>query len=107
MWVGLLGVPLLALYLHLPPPRLSPELLSWRSSGAFFTYKERSIFYKGTRDPLFLGEKREILGLKTSFFVFLVFFCRPPPQIQPAPWAAPTWSSSCTASPPPATTGTR
>uniref|UniRef100_A0A8C3BF28 Mesoderm specific transcript n=1 Tax=Cairina moschata TaxID=8855 RepID=A0A8C3BF28_CAIMO len=47
-WVqlGLLGVPLLALYLHLPPPRLSPELLSWRSSGAFFTYKERSIFYR-------------------------------------------------------------
>uniref|UniRef100_A0A8B9TK56 Mesoderm specific transcript n=1 Tax=Anas platyrhynchos TaxID=8839 RepID=A0A8B9TK56_ANAPL len=42
VWVGLLGVPLLALYLHLPPPRLSPELLSWRSSGAFFTYQERN-----------------------------------------------------------------
>lgn len=78
VWVGLLGVPLLALYLHLPPPRLSPELLSWRSSGAFFTYKERSIFYRGTHDPFFLGEKREILGLKTLIFCFFGFFLSPP-----------------------------
>ncbi|XP_040401611.1 mesoderm-specific transcript homolog protein isoform X3 [Cygnus olor] len=47
-WVqlGLLSVPLLAVYLHLPPPRLSPALLSWRASGAFFTYKDHSIFYR-------------------------------------------------------------
>ncbi|NXI65915.1 MEST protein, partial [Anseranas semipalmata] len=44
--VGLLSVPLLAVYLHIPPPRLSPALLSWRASGGFFTYKDQSIFYR-------------------------------------------------------------
>uniref|UniRef100_G1MW77 Mesoderm specific transcript n=1 Tax=Meleagris gallopavo TaxID=9103 RepID=G1MW77_MELGA len=44
--VGLLSVPLLAVYLHIPPPRLSPALLSWKASGAFFTYKHQSIFYR-------------------------------------------------------------
>ncbi|XP_016281648.1 mesoderm-specific transcript homolog protein isoform X3 [Monodelphis domestica] len=44
--VGLLGIPLLAVYLHIPPPQLSPELHSWKSSGRFFTYKGLSIFYR-------------------------------------------------------------
>ncbi|NWS23202.1 MEST protein, partial [Pachyramphus minor] len=44
--VGLLGVPLLAVYLHIPPPQLSPSLRSWRASGTFFTYKDRNIFYR-------------------------------------------------------------
>ncbi|NXG42002.1 MEST protein, partial [Psilopogon haemacephalus] len=46
MQVGLLTVPLLAVYLHIPPPNLSPALLSWRSSGGYFTYKDQNIFYK-------------------------------------------------------------
>ncbi|NXP79440.1 MEST protein, partial [Ramphastos sulfuratus] len=46
MQVGLLTVPLLAAYLHIPPPDLSPALLSWRSSGGYFTYKDQNIFYK-------------------------------------------------------------
>lgn len=45
--VGLLLVPLLAIYLHIPPPKLSPALLSWRSSGRYFTYKDQNIFYRG------------------------------------------------------------
>lgn len=45
--VGLLSVPLLAVYLHIPPPKLSPALLSWRSSGGYFTYKDQNIFYRG------------------------------------------------------------
>lgn len=45
--VGLLGVPLLAVYLHIPPPQLSPALRSWKSSGSFFTYKDLNIFYRG------------------------------------------------------------
>lgn len=45
--VGLLSVPLLAVYLHIPPPKLSPALLSWRSSGAYFIYKDQNIFYRG------------------------------------------------------------
>ncbi|NXL68254.1 MEST protein, partial [Chordeiles acutipennis] len=44
--VGLLTVPLLAVYLHIPPPKLSPALLSWRSSGGYFTYKDQNIFYR-------------------------------------------------------------
>ncbi|NWQ72385.1 MEST protein, partial [Neopipo cinnamomea] len=44
--VGLLGVPLLAVYLHIPPPQPSPPLRSWRASGTFFTYKDRNIFYR-------------------------------------------------------------
>uniref|UniRef100_A0A8D2PFW8 Mesoderm specific transcript n=1 Tax=Zosterops lateralis melanops TaxID=1220523 RepID=A0A8D2PFW8_ZOSLA len=44
--VGLLGVPLLAVYLHLPPPQPSPALRSWKSSGSFFTYKDLNIFYR-------------------------------------------------------------
>uniref|UniRef100_A0A8C8BPM7 Mesoderm specific transcript n=1 Tax=Otus sunia TaxID=257818 RepID=A0A8C8BPM7_9STRI len=48
LWVqvGLLSVPLLAVYLHIPPPKLSPALLSWRSSGGYFTYKDQNIFYR-------------------------------------------------------------
>ncbi|RMB90274.1 hypothetical protein DUI87_33307 [Hirundo rustica rustica] len=44
--VGLLGVPLLAVYLHIPPPQPSPALRSWKSSGSFFTYKDLNIFYR-------------------------------------------------------------
>uniref|UniRef100_A0A2K6B035 AB hydrolase-1 domain-containing protein n=1 Tax=Macaca nemestrina TaxID=9545 RepID=A0A2K6B035_MACNE len=44
--VGLLAVPLLAVYLHIPPPQLSPALHSWKPSGKFFTYKGLRIFYQ-------------------------------------------------------------
>ncbi|XP_014008542.1 mesoderm-specific transcript homolog protein isoform X2 [Salmo salar] len=44
--VGLLCIPLLAVYLHIPPPQLSPALLTWRSAGAFFTFRSNNIFYR-------------------------------------------------------------
>ncbi|XP_053906110.1 mesoderm-specific transcript homolog protein isoform X6 [Cuculus canorus] len=50
--VGLLSVPLLAVYLHIPPPKLSPALLSWRSSGGYFTYKNQNIFYRDSTGAL-------------------------------------------------------
>lgn len=50
--VGLLAVPLLAAYLHIPPPQLSPALHSWKSSGKFFTYKGLRIFYQGKNRAL-------------------------------------------------------
>ncbi|KAL2308868.1 hypothetical protein Nmel_005038 [Mimus melanotis] len=50
--VGLLGVPLLAVYLHIPPPQLSPALRSWKSSGSFFTYKDLNIFYRDSSGAL-------------------------------------------------------
>ncbi|KAG3269761.1 MEST-containing, partial [Ictidomys tridecemlineatus] len=47
-WVQmvLLAMPLLAAYLHIPPPQLSPALHSWKISGKFFTYKGLHIFYQ-------------------------------------------------------------
>ncbi|KAJ8261810.1 hypothetical protein GJAV_G00158660 [Gymnothorax javanicus] len=44
--VGLLCVPLIAVYLHIPPPQLSPALKTWKKSGAFFPYKGHNIFYR-------------------------------------------------------------
>uniref|UniRef100_A0A8C9TDU7 Mesoderm specific transcript n=1 Tax=Scleropages formosus TaxID=113540 RepID=A0A8C9TDU7_SCLFO len=44
--VGLLCVPLIAVYLHIPPPQLSPALQGWRTTGASFTFKGHSIFYR-------------------------------------------------------------
>ncbi|NXO79451.1 MEST protein, partial [Sitta europaea] len=43
---ALLAVPLLAVYLHIPPPQPSPALRSWKSSGSFFTYKDLNVFYR-------------------------------------------------------------
>ncbi|XP_067861286.1 mesoderm-specific transcript homolog protein isoform X2 [Heptranchias perlo] len=44
--VALLAAPLIAVYLHIPPPSLSPSLYSWRMAGAFFTFKGHRIFYR-------------------------------------------------------------
>lgn len=56
--VGLLAVPLLAAYLHIPPPQLSPALHSWKTSGKFFTYKGLRIFYQG--ENWTVGESHEL-----------------------------------------------
>lgn len=47
--IALLAVPLIAVYLHLPPPILSPSLYSWRTAGAFFTFKDYRIFYRDSK----------------------------------------------------------
>lgn len=47
--IALLAVPLIAVYLHLPPPILSPSLYSWRTAGAFFTFKDHRIFYRDSK----------------------------------------------------------
>ncbi|XP_051544267.1 mesoderm-specific transcript homolog protein isoform X2 [Myxocyprinus asiaticus] len=58
--VGLLCIPLVAVYLHIPPPELSSALNTWRSSGHFFTFRGNDIFYKesfgvvGSSDVLLL-----------------------------------------------------
>ncbi|XP_020668349.3 mesoderm-specific transcript homolog protein isoform X3 [Pogona vitticeps] len=44
--VGLLTIPLIAVYLHIPPPKLSSALHSWRASGSYYTYKNQNIFYR-------------------------------------------------------------
>ncbi|KAK7149687.1 hypothetical protein R3I94_009102 [Phoxinus phoxinus] len=58
--VSLLCIPLLAVYLHIPPPQLSPALNTWHASGHFFTFRGNNIFYKesvgvvGSSDVLLL-----------------------------------------------------
>ncbi|KAI4874941.1 hypothetical protein NFI96_029370 [Prochilodus magdalenae] len=44
--VALLCVPLLAVYLHIPQPQLSPALHTWRTSGRFFSFRGNNIFYR-------------------------------------------------------------
>uniref|UniRef100_A0AAY4BQM9 AB hydrolase-1 domain-containing protein n=1 Tax=Denticeps clupeoides TaxID=299321 RepID=A0AAY4BQM9_9TELE len=44
--VGLICVPLLAVYLHVPPPRLSPALHGWHSAGGSFAFRGSSVFYR-------------------------------------------------------------
>ncbi|XP_059893918.1 mesoderm-specific transcript homolog protein-like [Gadus macrocephalus] len=44
--VGLICVPLMAVYLHIPPPTLSPALQKWHNSGESFNFKGSNIFYR-------------------------------------------------------------
>ncbi|XP_039617308.1 mesoderm-specific transcript homolog protein isoform X2 [Polypterus senegalus] len=67
--VGLLTVPLIAVYLHIPPPLLSPALNSWRNSGAFFRFKGNNIFYRDS--PGAVGSSDAVLllhGFPTSSY---------------------------------------
>lgn len=45
--MGLICIPLVAVYLHIPPPQLSPALQKWHSSGEVFLFRGRKIFYRG------------------------------------------------------------
>uniref|UniRef100_A0A8B9R7L2 Mesoderm specific transcript n=1 Tax=Astyanax mexicanus TaxID=7994 RepID=A0A8B9R7L2_ASTMX len=46
--VALLCIPLLAVYLHIPQPQLSPALNTWRTSGRVFSFRGNNIFYRDT-----------------------------------------------------------
>lgn len=45
--VGLICVPLVAVYLHIPPPQLSPALQKWHGGGKVFRFRDWDIFYRG------------------------------------------------------------
>lgn len=47
--VGLICIPLVAVYLHIPPPQLSPALQKWHNAGEVFHFRGREIFYRGER----------------------------------------------------------
>nr|XP_028602498.1 mesoderm-specific transcript homolog protein isoform X1 [Podarcis muralis] len=67
--VGLLTVPLIAVYLHIPPPKLSPALQSWRSSGSYFTFQNRNIFYRDASGAVGSSEIVVLLhGFPTSSY---------------------------------------
>ncbi|KAM8822133.1 mesoderm-specific transcript homolog protein isoform 1-T3 [Synchiropus picturatus] len=44
--VALVCLPLLAVFLHIPPPQLSPSLSKWLSGGEHFLFRGRRVFYK-------------------------------------------------------------
>nr|XP_061809659.1 mesoderm-specific transcript homolog protein-like isoform X3 [Nerophis lumbriciformis] len=50
--VGLMCIPLLAVYLHIPPPQLSPALLKWHNAGRGFTFRGKEIFYRDSHGAL-------------------------------------------------------
>ncbi|XP_054844204.1 mesoderm-specific transcript homolog protein isoform X2 [Eublepharis macularius] len=67
--VGLLTVPLIAVYLHIPPPKLSPALHSWRTSGKYFTYKKQNIFYRDSSGAIGSSDVVVLLhGFPTSSY---------------------------------------
>lgn len=45
--MGLICIPLVAVYLHIPPPQLSPALQKWHSAGQVFYFRGRKVFYRG------------------------------------------------------------
>ncbi|XP_069485715.1 mesoderm-specific transcript homolog protein isoform X1 [Ambystoma mexicanum] len=67
--VGLLTVPLIAVYLHIPTPNLSPTLYTWRSSGTFFTFKDQHIFYQDSQGAVGSSDILVLLhGFPTSSY---------------------------------------
>uniref|UniRef100_A0A3B5ACU5 Mesoderm specific transcript n=1 Tax=Stegastes partitus TaxID=144197 RepID=A0A3B5ACU5_9TELE len=50
--VGLICIPLVAVYLHIPPPQLSPALQKWHSAGEEFHFRGRKIFYRDSYGAL-------------------------------------------------------
>ncbi|MGH0135724.1 UNVERIFIED_CONTAM: hypothetical protein FKN15_014361 [Acipenser sinensis] len=83
--VGLLTVPLIAVYLHIPPPHISPTLNSWKTAGAFFTFKGNHIFYRAVTKIGSYTWMREWwiqVGLLTVPLI-AVYLHMPPPHISP------------------------
>uniref|UniRef100_A0A7N6B658 AB hydrolase-1 domain-containing protein n=1 Tax=Anabas testudineus TaxID=64144 RepID=A0A7N6B658_ANATE len=50
--VGLICIPLVAVYLHIPPPQLSPALQKWHSAGQVFYFRGRKVFYRDSYGAL-------------------------------------------------------
>uniref|UniRef100_A0A8D0CNB4 Mesoderm specific transcript n=1 Tax=Sander lucioperca TaxID=283035 RepID=A0A8D0CNB4_SANLU len=67
--VGLICIPLVAVYLHIPPPQLSPALQKWHSSGEVFHFRGREIFYRDSYGALGSSDVVILLhGFPTSSF---------------------------------------
>uniref|UniRef100_UPI00358E3DD8 mesoderm-specific transcript homolog protein isoform X2 n=1 Tax=Myxine glutinosa TaxID=7769 RepID=UPI00358E3DD8 len=62
-------LPLLAVYVNLPAPPLTPMLLQWQDSGSFFIFEQHSIFYKDVRGYPGNGDALILLhGFPTSSY---------------------------------------
>ncbi|XP_032361698.1 mesoderm-specific transcript homolog protein isoform X1 [Etheostoma spectabile] len=67
--VGLICIPLVAVYLHIPPPQLSPALQKWHSAGEVFHFRGREIFYRDAYGALGSSDVVILLhGFPTSSF---------------------------------------
>uniref|UniRef100_A0A8C5EP21 AB hydrolase-1 domain-containing protein n=1 Tax=Gouania willdenowi TaxID=441366 RepID=A0A8C5EP21_GOUWI len=67
--VGLICVPLAAVYLHIPPPQLSASLQKWHSAGKVFTFRGSQIFYRDSYGALGSSDVVLLLhGFPTSSF---------------------------------------
>uniref|UniRef100_A0A669BHN7 Mesoderm specific transcript n=1 Tax=Oreochromis niloticus TaxID=8128 RepID=A0A669BHN7_ORENI len=50
--VGLICIPLVAVYLHIPPPQLSTALQKWHGAGKVFHFRGFKIFYRDSLGAL-------------------------------------------------------
>ncbi|KAK5848865.1 hypothetical protein PBY51_008552 [Eleginops maclovinus] len=67
--VGLICIPLVAVYLHIPPPHLSPALQKWHSAGEAFHFRGREVFYRDSYGALGSSDIVILLhGFPTSSF---------------------------------------
>lgn len=72
--VGLICVPLVAVYLHIPAPHLSATLQKWHSAGDFFHFRGKKIFYRGSSTQ-YRGRGWEInLQISTCFLSHIEMF---------------------------------
>uniref|UniRef100_A0A674PBJ3 Mesoderm specific transcript n=1 Tax=Takifugu rubripes TaxID=31033 RepID=A0A674PBJ3_TAKRU len=67
--VGLICIPLVAVYLHIPPPQLSPALQKWQSAGDVFHFRGNKIFYRDSYGALGSSDVLILLhGFPTSSY---------------------------------------
>lgn len=78
--VGLICIPLVAVYLHIPPPQLSPALQKWHSAGEAFHFRGREIFYRGKRqlvpNPQCDPVERTVHLVVVPEFTVMIYVCR-------------------------------
>lgn len=102
--VGLICIPLVAVYLHIPPPQPSPALHKWQSAGEVFHFRGHKIFYRGRWAVLVTTVLYFALHCLFLFMhVLLLSFAKILLEL----WEAPILLFFYMASPPPAMTGTR
>lgn len=103
--MGLICIPLVAVYLHIPPPQLSPALHKWQSAGDVFHFRGNKIFYRGERAVAVSRGHFTFHHLWTLHFYYLMLLSLIKTLMEL--WEAPTSLFFYMASPPPAMTGTR
>lgn len=71
--VGLICIPLVAVYLHIPPPQLSNALQKWQSAGEVFHFRGNKIFYRGRWVVTVLGSFSHTVNI--SPLLYFALYC--------------------------------